>query len=177
MRIRITVKPTGDRTNDLRVAANVRRDLWAHSPVEIDPDNPLHGTHRDEQGRAYFEFSTRYPDEVTRVLREHGHDERVEVREVGEPVGQACQNCGNVVGPVLPTVCPNCHFRDISACPVCQHEVPRQSYTRIGGNLFRCPHCHNRVRLRFNEPMFLGDGTYNQPLVVVEQTEGHEVEV
>jgi Zn finger protein HypA/HybF involved in hydrogenase expression len=169
MRTRITVRPTGDRTNDLRVAANVRRDLWAHSPVEIDPDHPLHGTHRDEQERAYFEFSTGYPDEVTRVLRDYGHAERVEVREVEEPVGLACQNCGNVVGPVLPPVCPNCHFRDISACPVCHHEVPRQSYTRIGGDLFRCPQCHSQVRLRFNEPMFLGDGTYNQPLVVVEQ--------
>jgi hypothetical protein len=48
MRIRITTRPTGDRTNDLRVASSVRRDLWAPSPVEIDPDNPLHGTHRDE---------------------------------------------------------------------------------------------------------------------------------
>lgn len=177
MRIRITVRPTGDRTSDLRVAAVVRRDLWAHSPVEIDPNNPLHGTHRDEQERAFFEFSTRYPDEVRRVLREYGHDECVEIQEVRGPVGQACQNCGNVVGPVLPTVCPNCHFRDISACPVCLHEVPRQSYTGMGGNLFRCPHCRSRVRLRFNEPMFLADGTYNQPLVVVEQTEGHEVQV
>lgn len=169
MRMRITVRPTVDRTNDLRVAASVRRDLWAHSPVEIDPDNPLHGTHRDERERAYFEFSTRYPGEVTRVLDEYGHADRVEVREVSESIGQACQNCGNVVGAVLPTVCPNCQFRDISACPVCNHEVPRQNYTRIGGDLFRCPHCQGQVRLRFNEPMFLGDGTYNQPLVVVEQ--------
>jgi hypothetical protein len=119
MRIRITVLPTGDRTNDLRVADSVRRNLWAHSPVEIDPDNPLHGTHRDANGRAYFEFSSQYPDEVRRLLDEHGHAGRVEVRAVHEPVGQACQNCGNVVGPVLPTVCPNCHFRDISACAVC----------------------------------------------------------
>ncbi len=169
MRTRITVRPTGDRTIDLRVAADVRRDLWAHSPVEIDPDNPLHGTHRDEQGRAYFEFSTRYPDEITRVLRDYGHTERVEDRQVKEPVGQACQNCGNIVGPVFPTVCPNCDFRDISACSACLHETPRESYTRIAGDLFRCPHCQSHVRLRFNEPMFLGDGTYNQPLVVVAQ--------
>ena len=143
----------------------------------IDPDNPLHGTHRDTQERAYFEFSTRYLDDVSRVLREHGHAGRVEVREVDEPVGQACQNCGNVVGPVLPTVCPNCHFRDISACPVCHQEVPRQTYTQLGAGLFRCPHCNSRVRLRFNEPMFIGDGTYTQPLVVVEQAAGNEVQV
>ena len=168
MRIRITVKTTGDWRKDLRVAANVRRDLWAHSPVEIDPDNPLEGTHRDEQERAYFEFSTPYPEEVRRVLESHA--ERVEVQEgVREPIGQACQNCGNVAGAVLPTVCPNCHFRDISACPICNTEVPRQRYTRVSGDLFRCPHCHNQVRFRFNEPMFLGDGTYNQPLVLVEE--------
>jgi hypothetical protein len=109
---------------------------------------------------------------VKRVLGDYGHAERVDMQQVHEPVGQACQNCGNVAGPVLPTVCPNCRFRDISACPVCHEEVPRETYARIGGDLFRCPHCHNRVRLRFNEPMFLGDGMYNQPLVVVEQASG-----
>jgi hypothetical protein len=31
--------------------------------------------------------------------------------------------------------------------------------------------------LRFNEPMFIGDGAYNQPLVVVEQAKIHEVQV
>ena len=177
MRIQITVLPTENRTNDLRVADKVRRDLWSRSPSEIDPDNRLHGTHRDAQGRAYFEFSPHNVEEVKRVLHEFGHAERVEVREVDEPIGPECQNCGNVVGPVLPTVCPNCDFRDISACPVCHEEVPRQSYIRNGGEVFRCPHCHSRVRLRFNEPMFVGDGTYNQPLVVVEQMEGHEVQV
>jgi hypothetical protein len=177
MRIRITVNSTGDRTNDLRVAANVRRDLWAHSPIEIDPDNPLYGTHRDELERAYFEFSTQYLEEVDRVLKENGHIDRVKVEQVQQPVGQACQNCGNIAGPVLPTVCPNCHFRDISACPVCHDEAPRQSYTRIGSDLFRCPHCRTPVHLRFNEPMFVNDGTYNEPLVVVEQAQSHEIQV
>jgi hypothetical protein len=168
MRFRVTVNPTGDRTHDLRVAARVRRDLWSRSPVEIDQDNPLHGTHRDERERAYFELSTPYPDEVTRVLHEHGYADQVEIREIREPVGQPCQNCGNVVGVVLPTVCPNCHFRDISACAICGDEVPRECYRRISGDLFRCPHCRNKVRLRFNDPLFLSDGTYNQPLVLVE---------
>src|SRR5437870_1511101 len=131
MRMRIIVRPTGSRAADLRVAADLRRNLWTHSPVEIDPDHPLHGTHRDEDGRAYFEFSNRTPDEVARVLREQGYDGRVEMREVQEPLGPVCQNCGNIAGPVLPTVCPNCEFRDISPCPVCHQEVPRQLYTRI----------------------------------------------
>jgi hypothetical protein len=168
MRFRITVKETGRRPDDLRIAADVRRDLWAHSPVEIDPDNPLHGTHRDERGRAYFEFSTRFGEEVERLLREYGYADRVSMEEVREPLGQACQNCGNIAGPVLPPVCPSCGFRDISPCPVCGEPVPRQRYTRIEGDLFRCPHCRNRVRLRFNDPMFLADGEYNPPLVVVE---------
>jgi hypothetical protein len=38
----------------------------------------------------------------------------------------------------------------------------------VNGEVFRCPECQNRVRLRFNSPMFAHDGTYNEPLVVVE---------
>jgi predicted RNA-binding Zn-ribbon protein involved in translation (DUF1610 family) len=72
---------------------------------------------------------------------------------------------------VLPAVCPNCGFHDISPCPNCGTEVPRQKYVRLGSNVFKCPACEQRVRLRFNEPMFLSDGTYNQPLVIVEGTE------
>jgi hypothetical protein len=173
MRVRITVIPTDDRAEDLRTAANVRRDLFAHSPVEIDPDNPLHGTHRDDQGRAYFEFSTEFPDEVRRVIEQFGHQDRVEVTPVHEEIGDACQNCGNIAGPVLPSVCPNCGFHDISPCPCCGQRIPRQQYVRLGSTLFQCPHCRNRVGLRFNEPMFLSDGTYNQPLVIVEAAEVH----
>lgn len=54
-RIRITfVKNPDNPSEDLRHAARVRRDLWAHSPLEIDPDSPIHGTHRDADGSAYF---------------------------------------------------------------------------------------------------------------------------
>lgn len=178
MRFRITVRPTGDRAGDLLVAASVRRALWASSRVGIDPDNPLRGTHRDGDGSAYFEFFTDFTeDEACRVLTASGHADRVNLRRVEGPLGPACQNCGNIVGPVLPTVCPNCHFRDVSACPACHEETPRQSYRPIGGDLFRCPSCHDKVRLRFNDPMFLDDGAYNQPLIVVEQMENHEVQV
>ena len=78
-------------------------------------------------------------------------------------------NCGNVAGEVQPTVCPTCRFRDVTRCPSCNTEVSRQLYIPIAGDLFRCPICNERVRLRFNNPMFLPDGSYNQPLVVVEE--------
>ena len=68
-KIRITIHHNqNDPTNDLRIAAAVRRDLWAHSPVEVDPDGRVHGTHRDAESNAYFEFVTNYPEEVSRVL-------------------------------------------------------------------------------------------------------------
>ena len=171
MRMRITVIPTGDRTDDLRTAASVRRDLFAHSHIEIDPDNPLHGTHRDDDGRAYFEFSTDDSDEAHRVVDKFGHAKRVELTETHEVFGEACQNCGNVAGPILPVVCPNCGFQDISPCPCCGQSISRGQYVRRGNTLFQCPNCRNHVGLRFNEPMFLSDGTYNQPLVIVEAAE------
>ena len=175
MRIRITVNETddrtGDRTDDLRIAADVRRDVFAHSPVEVDPDSLLHGIHRDENGQAYFECSTEHTDEVRRVLDQYGHAERVQLSEEHEAAGEACQNCGNIAGAVLPAVCPNCNFRDISPCPVCNEGIPRLAYVRLESTRFRCPHCNSHVRLRFNEPLFLSDGCYNEPLVVVEAAE------
>jgi hypothetical protein len=176
-RMRVTIKKEdADRSRELRLAADVRRDLWAHSPVEIDPDNPLHGTHRDQNGRAYFEFSTDSPDDVHRVIEEYNYTGQVELTEALTVPGAECANCGNVSGPLQPSVCPNCQFRDISPCPICREEVSRQSYNAISGDLFLCPNCSNRVRLRFNNPMFLPDGRYNQPLVVVEKAmESHGV--
>lgn len=173
MRMRITVKKIGTPGDDLRIASDVRRDLWVHSPVEIDLKNPLHGTHRDEGGRAYFEFCTGLPEEVHRVLREYHYADKVVVTETREILGEACQNCGNIAGPVLPTVCPNCSFRDISPCPSCGREIPRQKYVSLGEGNYRCPECGTLVRMRFSEPMFGPDGGYNQPLVVVEEAEVH----
>jgi DNA-directed RNA polymerase subunit RPC12/RpoP len=131
----------------------------------------MHGTHRDEDGRAYFEFATQYLDEVHRVLERYGHADQVDVGESPQAMGEPCQNCGNIAGAVCPSVCPNCGFRDVSPCPTCGEEISRQSYLRYGDSLFRCPNCRSRVALRFNEPMFLTDGRYNQPLVVVEVVE------
>jgi len=150
----------------------LRRDLYAHSPVEIDPDNPAHQTHRDAQERAYFEFSTNYLDDVRRVLREYGYEGHTTIEETSGPAGEPCLNCGYVGGAITPTVCPNCHFRDIAACPHCEEEVARQEYEPVAGELFRCPRCRTYVRLQFNDPLIRSDGSYNQPVVVVEEAVG-----
>lgn len=176
VRMRATVKATDDRAGELRTASGLRRDLWAHSPVEIDPDHPLNGIHRDGDGRAYFEFATEFPKEVCRVIQDYHYTDRVELTETSGLPGDECLNCGNVAGPLRPPICPNCGFQDISPCPICEESVPRESYTRISGDLYRCPHCANRVRLRYISPMFLPDGDFNQPLVVVEEAMAvHEI--
>ena len=120
VRMRITIKKQDDPASELRTATDVRRDLWVHSPVEVDLDHPLHGTHRDEFRRAYFEFATRFPQEVRRVIEESGYSDKVELTETPTRPGEECVNCGNVAGPVRPTVCPNCQFRDITPYPFCQ---------------------------------------------------------
>ncbi len=172
-KVRITIKHNPiDAADDLRIAARVRRDLWARSRVEIVPDSPTHGTHRDADRNAYFEFATDYPDEVQRVIKEFGHAARASVATVTDSSGPECASCGNIAGPILPTVCPTCDFRDISPCPCCRQEVPRQSYLPVSGDLFKCPECDHRVRLQMSDPLFDSKGHYNQPLVVVERAEG-----
>jgi hypothetical protein len=171
-RIRLTIAHNpDDPSDDLRYAARVRADLWAHSPVEIDPDSRVQGTHRDADRNAYFEFATDMLDEVDRVLAEYGHNDRVARIVVENEPGEACQNCGNIAGPVLPTICPTCHHRDIDPCPNCGEEVPRQEYERISGDLFRCPRCQRRVRLRINPNVWRSDGTLNQPVVFTEDAQ------
>ena len=122
--VRVTVKHNSvDPADDLRWAARLRRDLWAHSPVEIDPDSPRHGTHRDEQKNAFFEFATDRLPEVRRVLQEYGYTARVEATVVQDEKGTECVNCGNIT-PRLVTVCPSCQFRDIPALPALQSRDP-----------------------------------------------------
>jgi hypothetical protein len=176
--VRVTIRHNPEEpADDLRWAARVRRDLWAHSPVEIDPDSPKHGTHRDAHRNAYFEFATdRLPD-VQRVLREFGYADRASLEIMQEGNGTECLNCGNI-SPDLVTVCPNCQFRDIDKCPYCLHEVARLSYITICGDVFKCPNCHRRVRFQFHDPLFDANGQYNQPLILVNPTEapvGHDV--
>jgi hypothetical protein len=170
-RVRVTVRHNpGDPFDDLRWAARVRRDLWAHSPVEIDPDSHAHGTHRDGDRNAYFEFATdRFP-EVQRVLLERGYAERATAEVVEDAQGTECVNCGNI-SPQLFTVCPTCSFREIDPCPYCRSEVARLAYLPCGGDIFTCPVCHHRVRFQFHDPLTGDNGDYQQPLVRVTRGE------
>ncbi len=70
VRMRVTIKSNNDRGQDLRIASEIRRDLWAHSPVEVALDHPLRGIHRDVDGRAYFEFATNDSEQVRRVIKD-----------------------------------------------------------------------------------------------------------
>ena len=65
----------------LSVVADLGFALWTHAPVEVDPDHPLEGTHRDEAGRAYFEFTTDAPGEVQRVIEQYNYTGQVELTE------------------------------------------------------------------------------------------------
>lgn len=170
-RVRITIRHNPEDTaDDLRYAARVRRDLWAHSPVEIDPDSSEHATQRDATHNAFFEFATNYRDEINRVLKEFGHEQRVTVEEIGDQSGSECVNCGHVA-PELNTVCPKCGFRDIDPCPHCNQEIARLAYLPVSGAVFQCPLCHHKVRLSFQHPLMDADGHYNQPLVRVDPAE------
>jgi hypothetical protein len=171
LRVRVTVKHNpNDPADDLRWAARARRDLWAHSPVEIDPDSPRHGTHRDDQKNAFFEFATDRLQEVERVLKDFGYTDRAEAKVIKEDGGMECINCGKIT-PKLTTVCPNCNFRDIERCPHCENEIPRTEYTPVSGDLFKCPFCNKKVRLNFQDVLFDSNGYYKQPLVLVTSAE------
>lgn len=177
-RVRVTVRHNSeDPSDDLRWAARLRRDLWMHSPVEIDPDSPAHGTHRDAERNAFFEFATDRLPEVERVLHDFGYDERASVAVVADAAGTECVNCGNI-SPQPVTVCPTCRFRDIETCPYCSSEIARLDYLPVSGDLFQCPACHHRVRFQFHDPLFDASGYYHQPLVLVSPAEapvGHDV--
>jgi hypothetical protein len=166
-RVRVTVRHNpDDPSDDLRCAARIRRDLWTHSPAEIDPDSPRHGTHRDAQSNAFFEFATDRFRDVQRVLNEYGYAERTEATVVQDENGTECVNCGNIT-PEFVAECPACHFREIENCPHCNHDVARLAYIPKVGDLFQCPNCQRRVRLQFQDPLFDGNGDYKQPLIRV----------
>ena len=93
---------------------------------------------------------------------------RLNVVQEGE--GTECVNCGNIP-PQLVTVCPKCSFRDIEPCPYCEREIARLDYISLGGDLFQCPECRHRVRLRFREPAIDDCGDYMQPLVLISPAE------
>jgi hypothetical protein len=168
-RIRLTVRHNpDDPSDDLKQIAKLRRDLWAHSPIEVDPDSPSYQTRRDSDRSAYFEFATQFPDEVRRVLRQYGFESRVTMQDLGE-VGLVCTRCGYLTGFV--TVCPNCEQRDIGPCPHCRQEIPRERYESVAGDLFVCPNCRQRVRLQFNE-LDNCDRPVSEPVVLVRDAQG-----
>ena len=136
-KVRITIKhnPT-DSADDLRIAARVRRDLGPARPSRLSL-TVLHTGHTEIRIRnAYFEFATNYPDEVQKVIDAFGYAPRAGVSIVTEGSGPECTNCGHIAGPVLPTICPTCGFRDISACPYCHQEIARQDYIPMSGDMF-----------------------------------------
>jgi len=168
-RVRLTVRHNpNDPADDLKQIAKLRHDLWAHSPVEVDPGSPASQTQRDTERNAYFEFATEFPDEVRRVLHQYRYEDRVTIEDLGE-VGLVCTRCGWLSGFV--TECPNCKQRDIGPCPNCRLEIPRERYEPIGGDLFVCPNCRRRVRLSFNE-LDNSDRSVNEPVVLVNDAQG-----
>jgi len=175
-RLRITALGTnGD--DELRRLALIRRDLYAHSPIEIDPDNPAYRSQRNGDGRAFFEFSTDYLDAVERVLIERNHHAFIKLEPASGPAGEPCLRCGHIEGGPVPAVCLKCGFEDIAPCPHCHTPVPRAKYekVKVAGDLFKCPACNARVRLSFNDPLLKADGQYNEPVVVVELATGELV--
>ena len=173
-RLRITILNAPDRREQLRLASRVRSDDIENLHVHLDVEHPIRGIHRDVKNRPYFEFLAKSEDNVQELLREHCHSDYTEVTTSEASNGDACANCGNIAGPVLPPVCPNCGFRDIDPCPICGTESPRALYQKVTGSLFICPDRRDgvhKVRLLFNDPMFNMDGTYRQPLIVVTPAE------
>lgn len=170
-RTRVVVKGQQDKKASLAVAERARRFLLGSLDVHMDEQHPLQGIHRQPDGKAYFEIAGTSVEAVRQAAKADNLLDLVSIQQTDEILGEECANCGNIAGPLIPTVCPNCGFRDISPCPYDNAEISRQAYERIAGDLFRCPGNGLRVRLRFNDPLFKSDGSYNQPLVVVERAQ------
>jgi hypothetical protein len=178
-RFRVTIVNPAESTDQLRDATRLREDLIDRAQVWVDPKFPLQGIHRNAEKRPYFEFAATNRQVISTVLDRARDGEQAWLTEVDEPLGEPCQDCGNIAGPILPPECPNCGFLDISPCPVCGERSSRQHYEKIGGNLYYCPTrqdgLRHRVRLIFNEPMLRSDGRFNQPLVLVKEAIDHAI--
>lgn len=148
--------------------SRIRRGLYTSSRVDIDPDNPAHRLRRDAEGRVYFELSADSLAEIQGILDDLGLAEHVRVSAGEGAAGDPCLRCGHIAGGHGEAQCTNCGFREISPCPHCDADVARRAYGVIAGDLARCPRCDTEVRLRFNDPLFDGDGEYNEPVVIVE---------
>lgn len=168
-RVRLTVRHnSSDPEDDFRVIARLRHELWARSAVEIEPDQPTSQTQRNEHGDAFFEFATQLPHEVERIVRQFLPAKRVMMTDLGE-VGLVCVRCGYAAGFV--TQCPSCGLRDIAPCPSCRNEVPREQYIPVSGDLFKCPKCTRRVRLKFAS-IDMTTAQSKGPVVLVHDAQG-----
>ena len=170
-RYHIRIVNVADRVKEATLAINVREALIKQAPVWIDVEHPLEGIHRDTEDHSYFEFAAENLEVIDNTLEQLDCRNSIELTETDALLGDPCEWCGNIAGPVRPAVCPNCEFKDIAPCPVCGQRHPRQNYENIRGNLYYCPSRRNgsrhRVRMCFNDPIFLPDGSLNEPLVLV----------
>ncbi len=161
--IRITVRNIPRRAGETCIST-VRRDFLSYWPLEIDLDDPFH-VRQDDGDQFYFEFTTEKLEQaVIQFLRERGHEPYVQV-DAQEHAAPDCIQCGFPRG--VTTKCPNCGFRDITPCPACAREVPRDHYLSVAEDFFLCPHCHQQVWLGFALPANDGDASVNEPMIVV----------
>ena len=138
-RFRIKIVNVDDRGEQLRLGYKVREDLIEQGRTWLDPEWPLEGVHRDTEGRAYLELAAESREAIDGVLNRNCHGAYTALSETADPLGDGCQRCDNIAGPVQPPVCPNCGFRDIGPCTVCGKLNSRELYTEISGNQFYCP--------------------------------------
>jgi hypothetical protein len=97
------------------------------------------------------------------VLPDYGHEQHVIMEEIAGPAGEPCLNCGHIAGPVTPSVCPNCRFREIAPCPQCHQEVARQEYISVAGDLYRCPRCITLAPKKLIRTRRASEGSASEP--------------
>jgi len=168
--VRVTIRENPDDKSDgFRYAAKVRRDLWAYSDSDIDPEHDRNRTLLDktENPRPYFEFTTEDIAQVEQALARHDHKDRTILEDKGEVTISRCAKCGFDAGPGAASICSCCGFRDIDPCPNCGREIARVAYHSIEADVFECPVCCSKVQFSFSEPMVDEEDNLNQPLVLV----------
>jgi hypothetical protein len=168
MKLRVLLDPPRTAKDDLLELAAARKLVWRTFGI----GQPTIGAHRDLAGRLYFDLRVRDAQPIRDLFVDC---ERIRVEEMpGGEEEEECLNCGNISGGPPPTICPNCRYRDISACPHCHQEVPRTEYETITNSLFRCPRCRTHVRMMINPQLFAEDGHLNEPAVLIALAEGEE---
>lgn len=170
-RLRISCK-SAVRGEDRDVFEWIRRDLYSDEFVNVSPENPALGIRRAATGDAYMEFVTEHRQDVEALVnrwRTKKPSFFFNIEQVEGPLGEPCLSCGHAEPEGgVPAVFPVCDFRYTSPCPHCNADISRQAYEHVAGRIEKCPNCHQRVRLEFNEPLLKPNGDYNEPVVIVE---------